>query len=139
MTCRPTNEVLLCVAIPLMTSLLLTHHACSPPPSAPLEICSKADEDVTILLIGAKADLPNHLRQVSTDEARAYAEEQGWMYFETSAKEGTHVRDAFYLLACTVMNRLLEADPKNLIHNSGNVAMGKPVGQRPKGQKGGCC
>ena len=59
-------------------------------------------------------------------EAAAFAEEHGWLYFETSAKSGYHVRDAFYLLACTVMNRLLESDPKNLI----NSAPGKDDGVR---------
>ena len=53
----------------------------------------------------------------SAAEAEAYAESEGWLYFETSAMTGLHVRDAFYLLACTVMNRLNEADPKNMIND----------------------
>ena len=66
------------------------------------------------------------------EEAQAFAEENGWLYFETSAKSGLHVRDAFYLLACTVMNRLNESDPKNLINN-------ESVGLGAKEKKGGCC
>lgn len=103
------------------------------------EIFYKGDPDASIMLVGAKADVPPEARTVPEDEAAAFAEEHGWLYFETSAKSGYHVRDAFYLLACTVMNRLLESDPKNLI----NSAPGKDDGVRlaTKGgeQKKGCC
>jgi hypothetical protein len=78
------------------------------------------------------------VRQVSTDEAQALADEHGWLYFETSAKSGFHVRDAFYLLACTVMNRLIEKDPKNLINTFESVS--KISIQNGNGAvKGGCC
>ena len=46
-------------------------------------------------------------------DGRALAEKLGYLHFETSAKSGVMVRDAFYLLACTVMNAKLEADPAN--------------------------
>ena len=44
------------------------------------------------------------------------------------------MRDAFYLLACTVMNRLLESDPKNLVNEG--VSLQPAAGQKAKG---GCC
>ena len=38
-------------------------------------------------------------RKVSTKEARDYAEEEGLLFFETSAKDGTGVQDAFTAIA----------------------------------------
>ena len=84
------------------------------------------------MLIGSKADVDADERQVPNDEAQGFASEKGWLYFETSSKLGLHVRDAFYLLACTVMNRLNERDPKNLI-NSPKLLASK------SGARGGQC
>lgn len=52
--------------------------------------------DTTIVLIGNKLDLADELRQVSESEARQCAEENGvHVFFETSAKTGTNVIEAF--------------------------------------------
>ena len=71
-------------------------------------------------------------REVSREEAEAFANERGWLYFEASALSGAHVRDAFYLLACTVMNNLLERDPKNLINTP-------KLTQTPPSKMAACC
>lgn len=42
---------------------------------------------------------PTPLQEVDTAEARAYAEEIGAMFVETSAKEDTHVQDIFVELS----------------------------------------
>ena len=87
----------------------------------------------SVMLVGTKVDIAAEDRQVSTDEAQQFAESHGWLYFETSAKSGVHVRDAFYLLACTVMNKLLESDPKNLINDKLDIQGKGSAG------KAGCC
>ena len=76
---------------------------------------------------------PEGARQVSQEEAQSFSEANGWLYFETSAATGVHVRDAFYLLACTVMNKLLESDPKNLINDKLDIQGKGSAG------KAGCC
>ena len=46
---------------------------------------------VTVVLIGNKSDLEP--REVSREEGRRFAAEEGIIYFETSAKEGLGVED----------------------------------------------
>ena len=55
--------------------------------------------DIPFVLIGNKLDLLADVGEViDRDEARAYAESQGSVYIETSAKENTNVADAFNTL-----------------------------------------
>ena len=49
---------------------------------------------------------------------------------------GLHVRDAFYLLTCEVMNNLIEADPRNLAAQDGKGSVG--LGDAAE-KKAGCC
>jgi small GTP-binding protein len=49
-----------------------------------------ARPDLTVVLIGNKADLTQQ-REVTEEEARAYAEKNRMTYFETSAKTGDNV------------------------------------------------
>ena len=53
---------------------------------------------MTIMLIGNKCDL-EHRRQVSPDEGKKFAEENGLMFLETSAKTAHNVEEVmFYYL-----------------------------------------
>ncbi|MFX1580722.1 MAG: Rab family GTPase, partial [Promethearchaeota archaeon] len=53
---------------------------------------------VPTVLLANKVDLTVE-RQITTDEGMAYAQQLGWGYFETSAKEGQGVTDAFRQIA----------------------------------------
>jgi small GTP-binding protein len=53
-----------------------------------------ARSDVVTILIGNKSDLAD-ARQVSTEEAESFANENSMRYFETSAKTGANVDEAF--------------------------------------------
>lgn len=53
---------------------------------------------VPTVLIANKVDLVEQ-RQTSTEEAMEYAEQLGWGYLETSAKEGQGVTEAFRQIA----------------------------------------
>jgi len=53
---------------------------------------------VPTVLLANKVDLVEQ-RQATSEEAMAYAQQLGWGYFETSAKEGRGVTDAFRQIA----------------------------------------
>ncbi len=62
------------------------------------EEVSQVTGALTSVLLANKVDLIDQ-RQVSTEEGMAYAQQQGWTYFETSAKDGRGVTDAFRQIA----------------------------------------
>ncbi|KZO94111.1 GTP-binding protein RAB5 [Calocera viscosa TUFC12733] len=62
------------------------------------ELQRQADPSIVIALCGNKADLAAR-RQVSQEEAQKFAEEEGLMWCETSAKTGEGVNDIFDRIA----------------------------------------
>jgi len=58
------------------------------------ELQRRGDPNVVIALAGNKADLPNK-RKVEFQEAQQYAEENGILHMETSAKSATNVKSLF--------------------------------------------
>jgi GTPase SAR1 family protein len=58
------------------------------------EIKQFAEEGILKLLIGNKKDL-SQIREVTTDEALAYAEKNNMAFFEASALDGSNVTKAF--------------------------------------------
>jgi Ras-related protein Rab-5C len=88
------------------------------------ELQRQASPGIVIALVGNKLDLTNEIggsgnslgedgdndvaegddnegdaRKVSTAEAKSYAEEEGLLFFETSAKNGTNVTEVFTAIA----------------------------------------
>jgi Ras-related protein Rab-5C len=58
------------------------------------ELQRQADPSIVIALCGNKLDLDAR-RQVSQEEAKKYAQEEGLMWMETSAKTGEGVAEVF--------------------------------------------
>jgi GTPase SAR1 family protein len=58
------------------------------------ELQRQASPSIVIALAGNKADLGNK-RVVEFEEAQAYAEENGLLFMETSAKTAMNVNDIF--------------------------------------------
>lgn len=58
------------------------------------ELQRQANPNIVIALVGNKTDLDSQ-RQVSTEEALAYANEAGLLFKEASAKSGENVMDVF--------------------------------------------
>jgi Ras-related protein Rab-11A len=67
------------------------------------ELRENADRNIVIMLVGNKSDL-RHLREVPTDEAKAFAEKQHLSFIETSALDSTNVELAFQNILTGNMN-----------------------------------
>ena len=62
------------------------------------ELQRQARPDIVIALAGNKSDLGNK-RTVEYEEAKAYAEENGLLFMETSAKNANNVNEIFLAIA----------------------------------------
>ncbi|CAE7709000.1 RAB5C [Symbiodinium sp. KB8] len=86
--------------------------------------------DTLIALAGNKADLAA-TRAVDTETARAYADQMGLLYLETSAKSGHNVQELFREIAVRLPKQSKEEDEK-----SRGFAVGSKGGAA---QSSGCC
>jgi len=84
---KGTMEILLCYAIDDQGSFERIGYWME-------EIRKYASDDVCIVLMGTKSDLPDE-RVVSIDEGRQLADSFGIKFFETSAKENLNIDEVF--------------------------------------------
>lgn len=106
------------------------------------ELRDHTDANIVIMLVGNKSDM-RHLRAVSTEDAKAFAEKEGTYFMETSALESMNVDDAFTEVLTqvhhVVSKKALEigddqaALPKGKTINVGNKDDVSAV------KKAGCC
>ena len=106
-----------------------------------------AQPNMVILLIGNKNDL-EHKRAVSTEEGKAFADANGLLFMETSAKTAYNVEQAFLKTAEEIHSKIQsgEIDVSNESHGI-KVGMGQSaggglpgVGQQAGTQRqNGCC
>ena len=68
-------------------------------------------KEKALLLVGNKIDLPN--REVTNEEGFNFAKERNMKYFETSAKTGFGIREAFHQLYKDIYDLHLSLDNKN--------------------------
>lgn len=64
----------------------------------------EATSNIELLLLGNKCDLDDSERVVSYEEGQEKAKELGCEFFETSAKDGTNVKEAFERLVNILAN-----------------------------------
>ena len=87
----------------------------------------------SLVLFGNKADLTEK-RQVSSEEAKKYAEENGLIYFETSAKTNQGINEGFAYIANQAYKK---AEQKLKSGNSKNFEIGKDEIKETEASK--CC
>jgi len=91
------------------------------------ELQRQADPSIIIALCGNKTDLAGR-RQVTQEEAQKYAEEEGLMWMEASAKTGEGVQDIFMAIGmyalwifpafCYIIPNLHAAKYRTSVYNS---------------------
>lgn len=96
------------------------------------EIDRYASDNVNKLLVGNKCDLEAN-RAVPYETAKAFADEIGIPFMETSAKDATNVEQAFMAMTASIKNRMA-SQPMNNARPPTVQIRGQPVAQ-----KSGCC
>jgi len=106
-----------------------------------------AQPNMVILLIGNKNDLEDR-RAVSTEEGQAFADANGLLFLETSAKTAYNVEQAFLKTAQEIHSKIQsgEIDTSNEAHGikvglgSANAASNSVnLNQGQGGRQNGCC
>lgn len=99
------------------------------------ELHRQASANIVIALAGNKADLGNK-RMVEYDEAQAYAEENGLLFMETSAKTAMNVNELFLAIA----KKLPKNTDAQTGHGSSQGAQGRvDLRENNEPAKSGCC
>lgn len=102
------------------------------------ELLQHASKDVVMVLAGNKCDLDGEARQISTEEGKAFAEQHGMEFFETSALEDINVRKSFTKLMVGIYHKMvnpaLEVSESKSTNNS--VVLENTAASP---QKKGCC
>ncbi|GFY83097.1 GTP-binding 2 [Actinidia rufa] len=104
----------------------------------------QANPNMTIMLIGNKCDLA-HRMAVSKEEGEQFANENGLLFLEASARTAQNVEEAFIKTAAKIISKILEGifdvfNESSVI----KVGYGHPQGtSRARdgmvAQRGGCC
>ncbi|XWS77329.1 hypothetical protein CRYUN_Cryun01aG0251600 [Craigia yunnanensis] len=97
------------------------------------EIDRYASDNVNKLLVGNKCDLTAN-KVVSYETAKAFADEVGIPFLETSAKDATNVEQAFMAMAASIKDRMASQPAMNNAKPQTVQIRGQPVAQ-----KSGCC
>ena len=103
------------------------------------EIKEKAGKDIKLIIIGNKIDLKDK-KVVSTEQALTRAKELDIPLMETSAKDATNVKEAFYDLLKEMyceLSKTLEIVEKQNLEKDGNNGVQLDVAEQKK--KNGCC
>ena len=92
-------------------------------------------------MLGNKCDL-NDKRQVTTEEAKKFAEENNLKFFETSALDGTNIEEIFVQSATELVKKLEAGEFNSDMVNSGIKVFQYPnknIEDKMLNKKKGCC
>ena len=84
------------------------------------ELKENGDKDVTIILVGNKCDLEKD-RQISKEEGENFAEKNGLLFLETSAKEAKNIMEVFKISANKILDNILKNEEKIIGYNNSNI------------------
>ncbi|XP_013363787.1 PREDICTED: ras-related protein Rab-25 isoform X1 [Chinchilla lanigera] len=102
------------------------------------ELYDHAEATIVVMLVGNKSDL-SQAREVPTDEARMFAENNGLLFLETSALDSTNVELAFETVLKEIFAKVSKQRQNNTRTNAINLGNAQ-AGQDPSpGEKRACC
>lgn len=107
------------------------------------QIKQHASENVSMVLVASKCDLPKRL--VSYEEGKKLADYYKIPFFETSAKKDINITDAFYTITRDIKNKLfakgvpVTTDPKEANNNKKLQGILKNTESNEHKESGGCC
>jgi len=107
------------------------------------ELRDHADSNIVIMLVGNKSDL-KHLRAVPTEEAKAFASENGLSFIETSALDASNVESAFQHILTeiyrVVSNKALESADNPIKPSGGeSISISPSADNSANAKSGNCC
>ena len=89
---------------------------------------------------GEEAGREGNARKVSTNEGKEYAEEEGLLFFETSAKTGVNVQEVFTAIANAIPETQMKSSRGPGATGQGQTALGAGAERvnltRPRGEGG---
>eukprot|EP00775_Hariotina_reticulata_P003290 gene3290-3567_t len=94
-----------------------------------------AKEDISKLLVGNKSDLDS-MRVVDYQKAKAFADEIGIPFLETSAKNSSNVEQAFMTMAAEIKNRMAS---QPMASRAGGATVRPGEGRSVATTKSSCC
>ncbi|TKY85944.1 hypothetical protein EX895_004769 [Sporisorium graminicola] len=105
------------------------------------ELQRQADPNIIIALAGNKADLASTRRAIPTEEAEKYAQDEGLLFLETSAKDSSNVSELFTMIARKLpLEQAADSQRSGAAGRAGAAAAGG-AGARPgvdlRGQQAG--
>jgi Ras-related protein Rab-2A len=102
------------------------------------EMCYK---DILICLVGNKTDLESK-RVVSKEEGQKFADDNGLLFFETSAQNGENIEELFNKATSDIVNKVESGKIQIDAHSTG-IKIGKypnkEIEQALEKKKKGCC
>ncbi|GMN43643.1 hypothetical protein TIFTF001_012840 [Ficus carica] len=106
------------------------------------ELRDHTDANIVIMLVGNKADL-RHLRALSTEDAKSFAEKENTFFMETSALESMNVENAFTEVL-TQIYRVVSRKALDIGENPAALPKGQTINIGTKDdvsavKKVGCC
>ncbi|XP_056400991.1 ras-related protein Rab-25 isoform X2 [Hyla sarda] len=106
------------------------------------ELYDHADASIIVMLVGNKSDLKDEAQEVSTEEAKMYADDNGLLFIETSALDSTNVELAFETILRDIYKKVLRskggAPKENTVVLSNDASATQSQAPDPEAKKA-CC
>ncbi|XP_078526325.1 ras-related protein Rab-25 isoform X2 [Lissotriton helveticus] len=107
------------------------------------ELYDHADANIVVMLVGNKTDLTDSAREVPSEEAKMYADNNGLLFIETSALDSTNVELAFETILTDIYKKVSK-NKSSLIPKDNSVSLNQEAspsgaGSQNPDEKKSCC